>query len=171
MNNANDIEIKVAVIERPDTAYIERRRNIWDFQQHISQRLLIWSVGSIVAGLVTLASGKAIGRGLGIQNITWGAIDGLIAIFGLRAANQRMADPEAMSPETEARETENLRRILWINTGLNIGYLLTGAAILLTRGRENEEARGHGIGVLIQGSFLFVTDLLSLAELQNKPEV
>jgi hypothetical protein len=58
-----------------------------------------------------------------------------------------------------AREARNLRRILLINTGLDVLYVTGGIALALTLGADNPFWRGNGWGVVVQGGFLFAFDL------------
>lgn len=70
--------------------------------------------------------------------------------------------PDPQAPAVEAQERRNLRRLLWLNAGLDVLYVLGG--LLLQR---RQHWRGHGWGIIIQGSFLFLFDLyhaLILAE-------
>ena len=88
----------------------------------------------------------------------WGVIDALIAAFGLRGARTKADTPDAHTPERQTRERTTLRRILWINFGLDVGYITGGAA--LTQDKHDRFLRGVGWGIVVQGSFLFVFDLL-----------
>ncbi|MBN1978402.1 MAG: hypothetical protein JW918_13475 [Anaerolineae bacterium] len=69
-----------------------------------------------------------------------------------------MPDPSA--PEVLAREARNLRRILLINTGLDVLYVAGGVALALTLGADNPFWRGNGWSIVVQGGFLFCFDLL-----------
>ena len=62
--------------------------------------------------------------------------------------------------EVLAREARNLRRILLINTGLDVLYVTSGVALALTLGVDNPFWRGNGWGIVVQGGFLFCFDLL-----------
>ncbi len=132
---------------------------IWDFQDTLSRRLLLWSALSAGAGAVLLLAGADFWRGFGIQALAWGAIDAAIALFGQRAAARRRATgPHAAA--ALAGEAVKLRRLLWINTGLDLLYVTGGLVLLYTMGTQNRFAGGNGWGVIVQGGFLFVFDLL-----------
>ncbi|GAB4481788.1 MAG: hypothetical protein Kow00124_29900 [Anaerolineae bacterium] len=132
---------------------------VWDRQIQITNRLLMWSLLSILGGAGLILSRVPLLRGIGVQAAAWGAIDAAIAVIGQRASNIRLARPDALEPDTLARERRNLVRALLINTGLDVFYVLGGALLTSTKGRQNEQARGHGIGVMVQGGFLFLFDL------------
>ena len=76
------------------------------------------------------------------MNLFWIAIDLGIAVWAL-------LDPIV--------EVEAFRRVLAINGGLDIAYLVTGL-ILVTR--RDRLASGFGAAILVQGAFLLVFDLV-----------
>ena len=67
--------------------------------------------------------------------------------------------PDAATPQRRQREARNLRRLLRINAVLDIGYMAGGLALLLRPG-SSERARGVGLGILLQGAFLFLFDTI-----------
>jgi D-alanyl-lipoteichoic acid acyltransferase DltB (MBOAT superfamily) len=140
--------------------------DIWNFQTQLTRRLSYWSIASIAIGL-PLLSVDLFWRGVGIQFIVWGAIDLLIAIFGSRSASRRKA---RLSPDelldTAPKETANLKRILLINTALDVFYVAGGIALIFTLGADNPEWRGHGWGIIMQGGFLFFFDLIHALKLK-----
>ena len=74
------------------------------------------------------------------MNIFWIAVDLAIVIWAL------------LDPITEVDE---FRKILAINGGLDLAYLVTGV-ILATR--RDPLPRGFGAAILVQGAFLLVLD-------------
>ncbi|MGQ9491556.1 MAG: alpha/beta hydrolase [Anaerolineae bacterium] len=132
---------------------------IWDFQDTLSRRLLLWSALSVVAGAILLLTGGGFWRGFGVQALAWGAIDAAIALFGQRSAARRRARG-LHSAEALAHEATNLRRLLWINTALDVLYVTGGLVLLYTWGAQNPFAAGNGWGIIAQGGFLFFFDLL-----------
>ena len=135
--------------------------SFWNFSQKVSLRLLLWALLSMVSGaLLGRASEKGThGRGLAAQFVGWGFIDALIALFGLVNTRRHRALPPEQQPLKQKTERRNLRRALWINTGLDVFYVLGGVLLIQRQGRENPEMRGHGLGIVIQGGFLFFFDL------------
>jgi carboxylesterase len=135
-----------------------RASALWDFQAVLSRRLLLWSAISVLIGGVLLLVSTPFWRGFGVQAVLWGAIDATIAAFGLRnTTRQKVAAHDAGSIEREARK---LRRLLWINTGLDVLYIGGGILLALTAGREDLFLRGAGWGIVVQGVFLFLFDLI-----------
>ena len=140
--------------------------DIWKFQTHLSQRLLIWAAGSTLAGLALVLFTAGFWDGFGIQALAWGAIDGLIAGFGIWMSRRRRRsvpdpdDPKLMEAGVRPSESRKLRRTLWINTGLDLLYIAGGISLAATLGRGNPAWLGHGWGIVVQGAFLFFFDLI-----------
>jgi hypothetical protein len=132
--------------------------SIWQFYNVLSQRLLTWNVANIAFGLLLLPL-RPFWRGFGSQNIGWGLINIGIAVFGGLMTERRFAGlPDPHQPDVVVKESANLRRILWINTALDVLYMLGGLRWAQTR--KNRFARGAGWGIVLQGTLLFVFDLV-----------
>ena len=128
--------------------------------RRLARRLAIWGGAStVVGGALALVGSTPGARAFGQQNAAWGAIDLAIAAIATRQS----------TPPT----TPKLRRLLWINTGLDVGYVLGGAWFASTTpdlgGRVTpERARGHGAAVIVQGAALFVLDLTHARALSDR---
>ena len=140
--------------------------NIWDFQTRLTRRLLVWSVFSVVFSTLTFFSVNSLLHGLAIQFCVWGIIDAGIAIFGAYASAKKQAKLQA-DELAEAKEANWLERILWINTALDVLYILGGLWLMQTWGTESPLWRGHGLGIVIQGGFLFFFDFFHAFSLRN----
>ncbi len=128
--------------------------NIWDYQRILTRRLIQWALISLGIGTLMLG-GRRFWRGVGGQFIGWALINLGIAWFGIRTSeNRRVALPDPLAPEVLDHEAESLRRLLWINTALDLLYV-AGGRWLIRRG-----SRGTGWGIIVQGMFLFLFDLL-----------
>ena len=122
----------------------------------------------MLVGTLLQISRQPFRRSLGQQFAGWGLVDVLIATFGNRVARKRFAQlPDPLDAEITAGETRKLRKILCLNASLDVGYIAGGAALALTRGHSNPGWRGHGIGVIIQGAFLFFFDLFHASRLKK----
>ncbi|MBW6456847.1 MAG: hypothetical protein K0A98_13265 [Trueperaceae bacterium] len=135
----------------------------WRQARVVGHQLGAWALASLAAGaLLLVVAGGAAGaaaatlRALAVQCIAWGAIDGGIAAFGERDRRRRIARGEADDAGATAAFGARLRRLLRINAGLDVVYLLVGATLLLAW--RTPEGLGHGLGVLIQGGFLLGLD-------------
>lgn len=124
---------------------------ILDHEEQAMNVLLGWSGASVASGAVMVFNKSRIVRDFGIQNIAWGVIDGVIVYFAKKSIAEKRLDP-LFNPEEERR---SFRNILLINTLLDVLYV--GAGIWLANSGK-EHLRGHGYGVIVQGSFLFFFD-------------
>jgi hypothetical protein len=140
--------------------------DIWQFQSSLSRRLIRWSAGSIVTGAAMLLNPDRRWRGAGAQFIGWGAVDALIAWLGLRSTREKAAAPDAHDRETQQQARTTLRRVLWINTGLDVGYVSAGVVLAKTQGRSDRFWFGSGLGIVVQGGFLLLFDLIHALLLQ-----
>ena len=126
------------------------------FGRTVSTRLMLWSVLSMAVGALLWRRGSPFWRGFGVQSLGWGVVDAVIAGSGL-LGQRRSAQPSATGdPERAARK---LRRLLWFNAGLDVGYMAGGVWLARTKGREDAGWRGQGWGIVVQGAFLFLFDL------------
>lgn len=108
---------------------------IWRFQRTLSQRLLAWSLLSIAGGAAFWLSGPGYNQGLGVQAVLWGLIDGAIALFGLRGLAHKLNQP--FDAALAEKDTARLRKLLWINSALDVVYSAAGITLALTLGRTD----------------------------------
>lgn len=121
----------------------------------VVRRLTRWGTASVVIGGLLALPRRT--RAFGLQNLMWGAIDVALAEFTRRQGG--------------VPKKRMLRRILLVNTALDVGYVATGAHLAVRtpslRGRlTRPAARGHGLAVIIQGLALFVIDLSAARRLR-----
>lgn len=114
-----------------------------------------WSVLSMGTGAVQLTSANPFVKAMGLQNLIWGAIDGGLALYG----SHHLATTSWGSKDLQ-KERENFRKILLINTLLDVGYLVLGYGLA---NAVNSKWHGHGQGILIQGGFLLLFDGVNYA--------
>lgn len=141
-------------------------------EQELLRTLGAWSLASITAGSAAWAHGRyrsqPVVQAWGRQNAAWGAVNGAIAGAGwLR--NSRDRDPEA-TPE----HAERLRRTLRLNAGLDLGYIAAGVGLVLLRKQAGRlprytpgQAVGDGLGIVLQGGFLYWLDTKYAARLEE----
>jgi hypothetical protein len=134
--------------------------DIHQFQGMLGKRLIRWGGLSIGLGAVLMMRKSPFWRGVGSQFAGWGAIDALIGWFGVRDSRKKAARPDAHTPEAQSKARGNLRRILAINTGLDVLYVTGGLWLSSREGRKNRFWQGAGLGIVVQGGFLFVFDLI-----------
>lgn len=115
------------------------------FQKRLSNTLLAWAGLSIAIGAL-LARGSAVRRGAGEQFVGWGLVNAAISLFARR---------------TPTAERQTLSRLLWLNAGLDVLYVWGGWRTIHGRGQGDARWRGRGIGIVLQGGFLFLFDLVN----------
>ena len=130
---------------------------IWDFENLLSRRLLLWASVNILAGVGMAFFGEGVWSVFGLVIIVWGAVNGIIALLGLRKAGRRLFQPSTR--EVEEKEAARIQKILWINNALDVLYVAGGTAILYFLGQDMLFWRGIGLGIIFQGVFLFIFDL------------
>jgi len=133
------------------------------------ERLQINKRGMQVLG--TLAIGNIIlspilaNRSTGSQkyfhqmNGYWNGVNLLIAGFGYYSAVA--TNPEGLSLVHAFTEQSNIEKLLLLNTGLDVGYVL-GGLYLLERSKNSvkrsDQHNGFGKSIMLQGGFLFIFD-------------
>ncbi len=133
--------------------------NFWKFSKILSERLLSWSGFSIASGGWLLKNQDPFWRGIGLHFVIWGVVDAGIGLVGLINMSRKRTPASNIENQAVAEERAKLHRLLWINAGLDILYILGGGWLFFRKGAEDENWRGQGIGVIIQGGFLFLFDL------------
>lgn len=126
-------------------------------------RLGIWAGVSIIAGVIAMARlwPQEWWRNFGLQSAAWGAIDAIIVFFGLRDNSL----PTIM-------EIIKLREFLYLNEGLNVGYIGVGIALALAgRHFKSSTLSGAGWGVALQGLALLTMDTILLLRLPALTEL
>lgn len=127
------------------------------FQRLVGWALLVWGLGNVAIGTATQLSKNPFFRQFGLQSLVWGAINGGIALFSLRGAQAKFAlhsDPRS--------EAGRFRVIVAVNAALDVGYIAGGLAAL-HGARGKPQRAGLGLGIIIQGLFLLLFDLVLVA--------
>jgi hypothetical protein len=142
-------------VARADDLAADKARDefVRDQRNHMTV-LGAFALGSMAAGVPMLTSSHAEIRAAGVQNLAWGAIDGVIALVAIVATNNTANESASAAHWADERATS--RRIFAINAGLDVLYVTAGA-LLLALGKT-ETLRGTGGGILAQGGFLFAFD-------------
>jgi hypothetical protein len=89
-------------------------------------------------------------RHFAIQTAAWGAVNLAIAAWAWSGLAFR-----------DFAGTQRLLNILWLNTGLDVGYAAVGATLAITAWRWGQRTGGvgAGLGVVVQGVALALLDL------------
>ena len=127
-------------------------------------RLAVWAAGSVLAGTGLIAYLRWRGRSapllfhFGLQTAAWGFVD-LALVWAAQ-------DSLVLRDLSSARRLE---RFLWLNTGLDAGYVAVGITLGLTGwwlGRRLG-AVGAGLGIVAQGLALLLLDLVLANQLSR----
>lgn len=119
-------------------------------------KILIWGALSVGAGTALLALIRVrrldspLLQHFAIQSAAWGLIDIAIAVWADRGLELR-----------DLASAVALDRFVWLNVGLDLGYIAVGATLALTGWRLGRRLGlvGAGCGVIVQGCALAVLDL------------
>ena len=119
-------------------------------------RLLAWGATCVLLGTLLLATLAATRRRspllahFGIQTTAWGAIDLALAAWFWRGLALR-----------DLAAATRLDRLVWLNVGLDAGYVFVGAALAIVGWRlaRSHALVGAGVAVVVQGLALALLDL------------
>ncbi|MFN7119291.1 MAG: DUF6992 family protein [Saprospiraceae bacterium] len=120
-----------------------------------------WAVGNMATGALLAGRKQGEAKYFHLMNIGWNAVNlGLATVGYLNAIN---ADPASYDMLSTIKEQYNIEKILLLNTGLDVGYML-GGLYLMERSKNNnknpERLKGFGKSIILQGAFLFTFDLI-----------
>ncbi len=129
-------------------------------------RVALWGGGSVLAGSLLLAllavrgrlAASALVKHFAIQTAAWGAVD--LALVAVAWRSLALRDHAGAA---------QLERVLWLNIGLDAGYVGVGATLALTAWLLGRRLGGVGAGLAIvtQGLALFVLDLIVASQLRS----
>jgi len=135
------------------------------------RRLGIWAASNIVAGAGLLALARPETsplaappvqlEGVAVQSIAWGAINGAIVLIGLFAPK---GEPPLTREEALAKE-DDLGKVLWVNVGLDAGYMMAGGTMIAAGAFGADPAvqwQSHGAGIVTQGAALLALDVIAV---------
>lgn len=122
---------------------------------HLLQ-IVVWGGASMLVGATVLAIlafrrvRSALLASFAIQCIAWGLAEMVLAGIRLRGADHR-----------DGAAAVALERLLWLNTGLDAGYVAVGVTLALTGWHLGRRPgmMGAAIGIIVQGLALFIFDL------------
>lgn len=126
-------------------------------------KLGVWAAASIVVGATTLwiarrrTNGDLV-RHFAIQSLSWGAVNLAIVLFAAGGVAPR-----------GAASLLSLDRFLWMNVGLDVGYIAVGVTLALVGWRLGRRSGliGAGLGVIVQGLALCILDLQLTAHISR----
>jgi hypothetical protein len=127
-------------------------------------RLLAWGAASLLVGTSLLAwlrvgnHRSTLLEQFAIQSAAWGAAE--IALAAVARASLSVRDLAGAT---------RLDRLLWLNIGLDAGYVLLGLALAIVGWRLARRLGyvGAGIAIVVQGGALILLDLAFAAQISR----
>jgi hypothetical protein len=127
-------------------------------------RLVLWGGASVLTGTALLAVLRVRGQRstllelFALVTAAWGAVDMGLAACGLRSLAVR-----------DLAAATRFDRFLWLNVGLDMGYVIVGLTLLIIgwRGARRAGLFGAGIGVIVQALALVILDLLLAGQISR----
>lgn len=127
-------------------------------------RLSVWGgasllVGSALLGLLRMRGHRSsLLDHFGIQTAAWGALILDLALAGLQHLELR-----------DLAGATRLDRFLWLNIGLDTGYVMVGVTLLVLGWRMKQRLGlvGAGLAVMMQGSALALMDLVLASQVSR----
>ena len=146
-----------------------KAHTIYNYQQQMLRILLAWGAGNTLLGAPLALSRNQFLRQFGMQAVSWGAIDAILAIFGITNATKKAAhQANGLLEEGAAQEeARSFRRILLINAGLDLLYIAAGLATII-RNPKRADRQGMGWGIVVQGVFLLFYDALLARDVEHR---
>ncbi len=123
-------------------------------------RLALWAGACVLSGTSLLAwlmvrrTTAPLLRHFAVQTAAWGAVNLAIVAWAWRGLAFR-----------DFAGTQRLLNVLWLNTGLDVGYAAVGVTLALAAWRWGQRPGGigAGLGVVVQGLALALLDLRLIA--------
>jgi hypothetical protein len=149
------------------SSYLQGQSNVWDSlnkrrlainQQHLYV-LGAWAGANIVQGTISASNTTGSARYLHQMNAYWNTVN--LAIAGLGIWALKMQLNQAITPAGLMKEQKTVEKLLLLNTGLDVAYIMTGLYMKEKGLRlNNDRNTGFGNSLVLQGSFLLVLDLV-----------
>jgi hypothetical protein len=123
-------------------------------------RLALWGGACVLVGTLLLAYlivrriDAAMLRAFASQTAAWGAVNLLICLWAGRGLALR-----------DFAGAQHLLNILWLNVGLDVGYVGVGVTLAVTGWLWGKRAGalGAGLGIIVQGMALLLLDARLIA--------
>jgi hypothetical protein len=125
--------------------------------------LLAWSGANLVQGTISAGNLKGSPHYFHQMNAYFNIINLAIAGYGLYEVRKQMN--KKLSLYQNLRQQQKVESLLLLNTGLDLSYITTGL-YLRERGTNtlNDQTKGYGGSLMLQGSFLLVFDLIQYVQ-------
>lgn len=127
-------------------------------------RLIVWGGASLIVGTALLGLLRLRGHRsalldhFGIQTAAWGGVELALSLNRLHQLELR-----------DLAGATRLDRMLWLNIGLDVGYMMVGIALLVLGWRLARRMGfvGAGLAVIVQGLALALLDLVLAGQISR----
>jgi len=119
-----------------------------------------WAVGNMAVGGIGMAQTQGVPHYFHQMNLLWNTVNLGIAVGGYLGAASM--DPVTGSVEVLSQYNQ-FSKILLLNTGLDVAYVMTGLYLRERSGNVSKHSRrlkGYGNSLMLQGGFLLAFDLV-----------
>jgi hypothetical protein len=118
-----------------------------------------WALVNIGTGAIAASQAVGSNKHFHQMNAYWNVVNLALAGFGYYGSIT--ADPASFNLFASIKEHYGMEKILLLNAGLDVGYIVTG--LYLTERAKNsvsqaDRLKGFGQSITLQGSFLLVFD-------------
>jgi hypothetical protein len=117
-----------------------------------------WAGANLITNGILLANASGRDKAFHQMNIYWNVVNGALAGLGLLQKSKNQASMSAFQTLEEQHGTE---KIFLVNTALDVAYVV-GGVYLLEKSKDpnanQEQLRGYGQSVILQGGFLLLFD-------------
>lgn len=147
--------------------FVQAQSNAWDslnkrrltINQNHLYVLGSWAAANIVQGTISASNTTGSTHYLHQMNAYWNTVN--LAIAGLGICALKMQLKQKISPADLLQEQKTVEKLLLLNSGLDVAYIMTGLYMKEKGLRlQNDRNIGFGNSLVIQGSFLLVLDLV-----------
>ncbi len=119
-----------------------------------------WAVANIALGAGLQGNADGSTKQFHRMNALWNTVN--LGIAGLGYLSAIKADPASWDLATSLQKHQGFQKILLFNAGLDVGYIMGG--LYLTErakrpGVNQDQLKGFGQSIMLQGAFLMVFDL------------
>jgi hypothetical protein len=143
---------------------VAKRRN--ELNQTNLTVLLAWSAANIVQGSISAGNLTGSKQHFHRMNAYFNTVNLAIAGYGLYRLNQTKKLHYTIADNVKAQQ--KISSLLLLNTGLDAAYMTTGL-YLQEKGNtlNNDQTKGYGSSLILQGAFLLVFDLIQYVQHQQ----
>ncbi|WP_288071881.1 hypothetical protein [Hydrotalea sp.] len=145
--------------QKYDSIYINRQTLI----KNNMSILGAWAGLNIIQSSISAASTSGNTQTFFKMNVYWNTVNAAIAGIGFLQAKKALT--KKITPQQNWLQQQKTEQFLLLNTGLDAAYITTGL-YLREHGlrKNNDQTEGFGSSIILQGSFLFVLDVIQYLE-------